>query len=413
MKGNTLYEDAQTALINNCDFLKEVVTDFLQRLLNEQFASHIGAEPYERTEGRKGQRNGSYARTLKMRVGSISLSVPRDREGAFRTELFERYQRTEKALTLTMAEMYLKGVSTRKVSAIVEELCGEGVSKSQVSELTKQLDEDFREWRERSLNKKYEYLLFDAIYLKVREGGCVESRAALICVGVDEEGHRDVIGCRVTTGEYKGEWKEFIRSLKKRGVNTPRLVISDDHDGLREAIGEEFGCMWQRCQVHYMRNFIEKLSRKRSEALTPRLRVVFQALDMEGARRAKATLIDELLEVGLNSVAEWIDETVEDCLNVLNIPEKHQKKMASTNMLERVNEEIRRRTRVIRIFPNRESSLRIVTSVCQERSEAWEGRCYLTMKLEEADGAASSAQPSRVGRRLGEQAPPASLRKTG
>lgn len=370
--------DAQSALIDDRDFLREMTGRFLQNMLEEEFADHIGVGRYQRGQERQGYRNGHYQRQLKTRVGSVELSVPRDRDGTFRTELFDRYQRSEKALVLALAEMYMHGVSTRKVTQVVEELCGHSISKSQVSELAKLLDKDLEQWRKRALSDEYAYMQLDAIYQKVREGGRVTSMATFVAVGISQLGHREILGCHVATSEHQVEWREFLRILKQRGLNTPDMVVSDDHDGLRSAIQKEFpGALWQRCQVHYMRNFSGKLNQKNKAEMIPLLRDILQAPSLEAAANCKKVLLDRLEDRGLDIVLEWIEETIDDALNVLNIPEQHRKRMRSTNMLERVNEEIRRRTRVIRIFPNRESCTRIITSVCQETSEAWEGRRYL------------------------------------
>lgn len=366
--------DGQSALINDRDFLREIAGRFLQSILDGEFMEHIAVERYQRSDKREGYRNGHYERQLKTRVGSIELLVPRDREGTFRTELFERYQRSEKALVIALAEMYLRGISTRKVSRVVEELCGHGISKSQVSELAKFLDKDLEEWRQRPLDRRYAYLLLDAIYQKVREGGRVATVATFVAIGVRHSGEREVLGCHVATSEHRVEWKEFLRSLRGRGMNMPDLVVSDDHKGLRQAIVEELtGALWQRCQVHYMRNFSGKLSRKNKSEMIPFLREVLHSGNLKVANEAKKILLERLLSNGLVEVADWIEETIDDALNALNIPEFHRKRMRSSNMLERLNEEIRRRTRVIRIFPNRASCTRIITSVCQEASESWEG----------------------------------------
>ena len=381
MKSSTAQLDAQSALINDRDFLREMTSRFLQNLLGEEFINHLGAGRYERSEERRGYRNGYYSRQLKTRVGCIELKVPRDRDGTFCTELFERYQRSEKALVLALAEMYFQGVSTRKVADVVEKLLGHEVSKSHISDLVKNLDKDLEEWRTRPLEGHYAYVQLDAIYQKVREGGRVNSVAAFIAIGINREGFREVIGCHVATGEHKAEWKGFLGSLKKRGLNTPELVASDDHDGVREAIVRELtNALWQRCQVHYARNFAGKINRKQQAELLPLLQNVLHAETLEVARKAKGQLIDRLLEKGLEETAEWIEETVDDALNVLNLTEGHRKRMRSTNMLERLNEEVRRRTRVIRIFPNRASCLRLVTAICQDRSEYWEERRYLNFE---------------------------------
>lgn len=381
MDGNTLTLNTQTPLIDDPEFLREIIGRFLQNVINEEFGKKIGAEHYQRSKERQGYRNGYYPRQIKTRVGSIELIIPRDREGNFRTELFERYQRSEKALVLTITEMYFRGISTRRVSKIVEELCGEGLSKSQVSELAKTLDNGLEKWRNRPLENNCAYLLLDALYHKVREEGRVSSIATFIAVAVNGDGSREILGCHNATSEYYTEWKGFIRDLKRRGMKVPKLVGSDDHDGLRRAIEEELtGSTWQRCQVHYSRNFAGKMGTKVKAEMVPLLKEVFEASGIEKAIERKNELIDQLEAKGLEVVARWIEETIDDTLNVFSLPEGHRKRMKSTNMLERLNEEVRRRTRVIRIFPNRDSCTRMVTAICQERSESWEGRVYLNFE---------------------------------
>ena len=373
--------DVQSALLNDRDFLRKMTGRLLQSILEEEFIEQIGADRYQRSHERQGYRNGHYDRQLKTRVGCIELSIPRDRNGMFRTELFERYQRSEKAFVLSLAEMYLQGVSTRKVTKVVEELCGHSISRSHVSDLTKLLEEELEQWRTRPLKNDYAYIQLDATYQKVREGGRVTSVATLIAIGINRNGMREVLGCHVTTSEHRVEWKQFLRTLKARGMNTPEFIVSDDHDGLRQAIIEEFnGALWQRCQVHYMRNFSGKLSQKHKAEMIPLLRCVLHAADMEAAKSAKEMLINRLLKRKLEAIADWIEETIDDTLNVLNLPEGHRKRMRSTNMLERLNEEIRRRTRIIRIFPNRASCIKIATSICQETSESWGERRYLNFE---------------------------------
>jgi len=384
MKDNMLLEEAQTALLSNSAFLKDLVGKSLQNILEEEFMSQIGAGPYQRTEERRGYRNGSYSRQVKTRVGSLELVVPRDRDGDFSTELFDRYQRSEKALTLTLVEMYLQGVSTRKVGNIVEELCGHKISKSQVSELTKKLDGDLEAWRRRPLTKDYAYIIVDALYEKVRQGGRVVSRANLVAMGVAKDGYREIIGCRTANTENGPEWKEFLRSLIDRGLNSPSLVVSDDHAGLTEAIDSLFtGSCWQRCQVHYMRNYIGKLKKSEKGKLVPMLKRVFESSDKDEALEKVKELTSKLYEKGRDEVAEWLESSIEDTLNVFSIPEKHRKKLRSSNVLERFNRELRRRTRIIGIFPNAKSCERLLTALCQESSEQWEQKMYL--RFEEED----------------------------
>jgi transposase-like protein len=384
MKDNMLLEEAQTALLSNSAFLKDLVGKSLQNILEEEFISQIGAGPYQRTEERRGYRNGSYSRQVKTRVGSLELVVPRDRDGDFSTELFDRFQRSEKALTLSLVEMYLQGVSTRKVGNIVEELCGHKVSKSQVSELTKKLDSDLEAWRRRPLTKSYAYIIVDALYEKVRQGGRVVSRANLVAMGVAKDGYREIIGCRTANTENGPEWKEFLRSLIDRGLNSPSLVVSDDHAGLTEAIDSLFtGSCWQRCQVHYMRNYIGKLKMSEKGELVPMLKRVFESSDKEEALEKVKELTSKLYEKERDEVAEWLESNIEDTLNVFSIPEKHRKKLRSSNVLERFNRELRRRTRIIGIFPNAKSCERLLTALCQESSEQWEQKMYLRFEVQD------------------------------
>jgi len=383
VKDNTLFEEAQSGLLSNSEFLKDIVAKSLQGILEEEFTAQIGAGHYQRTTERRGYRNGSYSRQVKTRVGSLELVVPRDRDGDFSTELFERYQRSEKAFVLSLVEMYIQGVSTRKVGNIVEELCGHKISKSHVSDLTKKLDQGLEAWRSRPLTKEYAYVIVDALYEKVRQGGRVISRANLVAMGVAKDGHREIIGCRTANSENGPEWKEFLKSLIDRGLNSPSLVVSDDHAGLTAAIDNLFsGTCWQRCQVHYMRNYMAKLKNKEMGELVPMLRTAFEAPDKEEALDRVKKLSSKLYEMKRDEVADWLESTIEDTLNVYSIPEKHRKKMRSSNVLERFNRELRRRTRIIGIFPNAKSCERLLTALCQEHSEIWEQKKYLDFENE-------------------------------
>lgn len=384
MNDNTLFNEAQSGLLNNNTFLKDIVAKSLQAILEEEFITQIGAGHYQRTTERNGYRNGNYSRQVKTRVGSIELVVPRDRDGNFSTELFERYQRSEKALVLSLTEMYLQGVSTRKVGNIVEELCGHKISKSHVSDLTKKMDLNLEAWRSRPLTKEYAYIIVDALYEKVRQGGRVISRANLVAMGVGKDGHREIIGCKTANDENGPEWKEFLKGLIDRGLNSPSLVVSDDHAGLTAAIESLFsGTCWQRCQVHYMRNYIAKLKKKEMGELVPMLKRTFEAKDKKEALERVKELTSKLYDMNRDEVADWLESTIEDTLNVYSIPEKHQKKLKSSNVLERFNRELRRRTRTIGIFPNAKSCERLLTALCQEHSEQWEQKKYLNFENEE------------------------------
>lgn len=378
MESNKISEQWQATLVDRPDFLKHALQNFMQRTLQEEFQKFIGADEYQRTSERKGYRNGSYERQLKTRVGSLSLSVCRDRDGEFKSELFERYQRSEKALVLGILEMYLWGVSTRNVEDIVETLCGFGVSKSQVSSLTQSLDEDLKKWRERPLTEKYIYLVFDARYEKVREGGRVVSKAFIVAIGITSEGTRDIIGCWTANSESFESWDECLRGLKERGLKGITYIVSDDNKGLRSAIAKNFqGVLWQRCQVHFMRNFLGKLAKSEQKEGIRLLKDVFAAGSREEAR-LRLKQIEEFLKLKKKDhIWKWLEENIEEALMVLDLPVEHRKKMKSTNMLERLNQELKRRSRVVRIFPNEQSCLRLLSALCQETAEGWNERQYL------------------------------------
>ena len=377
---------AREALVDDPEFLRELVEAALNRFLDAEITEHLQAKPYERSEGRAGYRNGYRSRQLKTRVGTLTLAVPMDREGTFKSELFERYQRSEKALVGTLMEMYLEGVSTRKVRDVTEVLCGTSFSKSTVSRLVGGLDGDLKAWRERPLDVTYPYLVVDARYEHVRRGGQVVSQGVLIVKGVREDGFRELLAVEVADTESEATYDGLFRRLKDRGLHGVRLVTSDDHRGLVNSIQRHFqGAAWQRCQVHIARNALGKVARKHQKALSEDIRAVFNAPSLDWARELR----DEVIERWHRShpaVAEWLETALEPGLACFAFPESHRRRIRSTNGLERFNQELKRRTRVVRIFPNPEACLRLVTALCVEQSEEWlAGRAYLDMsKLEEA-----------------------------
>jgi putative transposase len=376
--------DAQTVqeiLLDDPAFLHEIVERVLQEFLEAEMTQHIGAAPHERTDARKGHRNGYKPRTLRTRVGTLNLLVPQDREGTFSTRLFSRYQRNEKALVLALMEMYVEGVSTRKVKEVTEELCGISFSKSLVSKLAGSLDQELQAWRKRGLEAAaYPYLFVDARYEKVRVDGRVVSQGVLIVSGVRDDGFREILGVEVADTESEATYHELFRSLKARGLREVELVVSDEHEGLKAAVDRHFqGASWQRCQVHYARNLLGMVGHARRKELAEGLRGVFAAPSREMALR----LASELAERWRQShpgVAEHLEEHIEECLTCLSFPESHRRRIRTTNGLERLNQEIKRRSRVVRIFPNREACLRLVSALAVEQSEEWlTGRRYLDM----------------------------------
>jgi putative transposase len=278
-------EMVQGILLDDPAFLKEIVERVLQGLLEAEMTEHIGAAPYERTQDRKGQRNGYKPRTLRTRVGTLNLAVPQDRQGAFSTRLFARYQRNEKALCLALMQMYVEGVSTRKVKEVTEELCGTSFSKSLVSQLASSLDSELEAWRNRRLEAEaYPYLYVDARYEKVRVDGRVVNQGVLLVSAVRDDGMREILGVEVADTESEATYHELFRSLKRRGLSGVELVVSDDHEGLKSALARHFqGASWQRCQVHYARNLLGMVGYARRKDLAEGLRGVFAATSRDVA----------------------------------------------------------------------------------------------------------------------------------
>jgi putative transposase len=370
-------------LLDDPTFLKEIVERVLQELLEAEMTEHIGAAPYERTHKRTGQRNGYKPRALRTRVGTLNLLVPQDREGTFSTRLFSRYQRNEKALVLALMEMYVDGVSTRKVKDITEELCGTSFSKSLVSSLAGQLDSELGAWRSRPLEAEaYPYVFVDARYEKARTNGRVVSHGVLIVCAVREDGMREILAVEVADTESEATYQELFRSLKRRGLKGVELVVSDDHEGLKSAVCRHFqGAAHQRCQVHYQRNLLGMVGHAKRKELGADLRAIFAAPAREEALRIASSVAQKWRGKGIEKVAEHLEEHIEECLSCLAFPESHRRRIRTTNSLERLNQEIKRRTRVVRIFPNRESCLRLVSALAVEVSEEWvTGRRYLDME---------------------------------
>jgi len=372
----------QRAMLDDPEFLKGIVQGVLQQFLDTEMTAQLGAAPHERSDERRGYRCGFYERTLTTRVGRITLRVPRDREGRFSTQLFARYQRSEKAFVLALLEMYVQGVSTRKVASITEELCGAEVSKSQVSSLAAGLDAELAIWRGRPLQAYYPCVFVDATWLKVRRDGRVCNDAALIAVGVRNSGHREVLGIALADSESETSWNDLFRCLRNRGVEEVGLVVSDDHRGLIKALGRHFhGAGWQRCQVHLMRNLIGKTPKRRLGQTMALLKDVLSAQDRAEANRRLVKMVKEVSSWDA-SLADWLEEAVPDALTLHDWPTGHHRHIRSTNMLERYHGELKRRTRVVRIFPNREAALRLVTALMMEQDEEWTtGRRYLNPDL--------------------------------
>lgn len=345
---------SKAVLLADPDFLKEIVRATVQEMLEAEMTDALGAAKGERTEARRGYRSGSCPRTLVTRVGKLELRVPQDRAGRFSTELFARYQRSEQALVSSLAEMYVQGVSTRKVKAITEELCGHAFSASAISEINKTLDDRLAAFAARRLEEAFPYLILDARYERVREGGVVRSQAH-IAIGVDWEGRRQILAVEISGRESRSSRGDFLRGLIARGLHGVELVVADDHAGLRAAIRETLPeAAYQRCYVHFLRNALDHLPRKADDDCLQELRWLYDRRDLAEARADLAARLTKW-EARYPRLTAWAEEAIEETLTFYHLPRRHHKHLKSTNMLERLNEEIKRRTHVVRIFPNAES----------------------------------------------------------
>jgi putative transposase len=364
------------------DGLKELLREVLQEVLEQEMADALGAEKGERTPGRVGYRSGYYRRSLVTRVGKLELRIPQDRQGHFSTQIFERYQRSEKALVSALAEMYIQGVSTRKVKAITEELCGHAFSASAISAVNKTLDENLERFAKRPLEEAYPYLIVDARYEKVRQDGVIRSQAVQIAIGINDEGRRQILAVELANRESQTSWKDMLLELKSRGLRGVEFVVSDDHPGLKRAIAEVIPeAVWQRCYVHFLRNAGDHLPRKAQDDCLQELRWLYDRRDLSEAQKDLAQWLERWGQK-YPKLCEWAEENIGETLTFYHLPLQHHKHLKSTNMLERLNEEIKRRTRVVRIFPNEASCLRLLRALAAETHEDWlEASRYLNMDL--------------------------------
>jgi len=366
---------------------KTVLTIFFNQLMEQQRNDYIQADHYERNEERQSQRNGYYHREFTTRVGTLELRVPRTRDGKFTPNLFERYQRSEQALVLTMIEMVVSGVSTRKVTKAIEIITdGQTVSKSLVSKLMRQLDPIVQEWRTRSLaDVTYPFIMCDAIYTKVRENHRVVSKGIYITLGFDAEGNRSILGFDVKSDESESNWSAVFEQLKKRGLTGVKLVVSDAHPGLVNAVQSTFlGTSWQRCQAHFIRNIFDKLPKKTATDIKDEVKAIFKAPDIDIARERKTIFIAKYGDdQRMASACDVLEDGFEDTMQVMALPENIRRRLRTTNILERLNEEVRRRERVVRIFPNCDSVVRIIGALLMEHDEDWASspRKYLEFDL--------------------------------
>ena len=367
-------------LLQEDDTIRALLGTTVQQVLEAEMDESLGASKSERTSGRRGYRSGYYGRKLTTRVGTLELRVPQDREGLFRTEVFSRYQRSEKALLLALAEMYVQGVSTRKVRAVTEELCGHGFSASSVSAITTQMDAELEKFMSQPLEQEYPYLILDARYERVRECGVIRSRAVLVAIGIDWEGRRRVLAVELANRESQSSWKDFLIGLKQRGLCGVHLVVTDDHDGLKKAVAEVLPtALWQRCYVHFLRNALDHLPRSADRSCLQELRWLYERRDATEARTD--------LQVWLGrwqskhpKLCAWVEANIEETFAFYRLPQPHHKHLKSTNLLERLNQEFKRRTHIVRIFTDEACCLRLIRALAVEIHEEWiDGSRYLNM----------------------------------
>jgi len=363
------------------DILPELIRIVVNAAMQAERQQYLKAAPYQRTPEREGYANGYKPKTVQTRVGDITFSVPQVRDGDFYPEALEKGLRSERALTLALAEMYVQGVSTRKVKAITEQLCGVSVSSMQVSNAASLLDSELEKWRERPLNE-YAYLYLDAYYEQVREDGQVRHLAVLVAVGVNMAGKRDILGVSVSLSEHEVHWRTFLEQLKTRGLGGIQLIVSDDHAGLKAARLAVFGSIpWQRCQFHLQQNAQAYVPHKELQSeVAEDIRTIFQAPDRATAEAYLAKTVHKY-EKTASRLAAWMADNIPEGLTVFAFPVAHRRRIRTTNSVERLHREVRRRARVVSIFPNQASCLRLVSAVLNEISEEWlTGRVYLSFE---------------------------------
>jgi putative transposase len=367
----------------------EVIPELIRIVLNTAMQAerqqHLRAAPYQHSPERRGHANGYKPKTMMTRLGEITFDIPQVREGGFYPQALEKGLRSERALHLTLAEMYVQGVSTRKVSAIIEQLCGSSVSSTTVSQASAKLDETLEVWRNRPLGEMV-YLYLDARYEKVRQDGQIRDAAILLALGVDPRGRRHVLGVSVSLSEAEIHWRTFLQSLTSRGMSGVRLIVSDDHSGLKAARRAVFGGVpWQRCQFHLQQNAGAHVPRQSMKAeVAADIRKIFNAPDRPTAEMYLTQIVQKYAKTA-SKLADWLEKNIPEGLTVLAFPVAHQRRLRTTNMVERLNREIHRRTRVVTIFPNEKSCLRLISAFLVERDEDWQvlDRLYLSFQAED------------------------------
>jgi putative transposase len=373
--------------IDDPEFFYQVIHNTVQELLEAEMTEYLGANPHERSLTRQGYRSGHRPRSLNTRVGKLQLDVPCERTGKFHTKLFNHYQRSEQAFILALQEMYLQGVSTRRVEKITEQLCSMPISASTVSRIAAKLDTELDSWRKRPLIEEYPLLIIDARYENVRTNERVTNQAVLIVTGVSIKGKREIIGVYIANTENETSWSLVFRDLIQRGLHGVRMVVSDDHKGIKAAIARYFQeGQWQRCQRHFMTNARDMVAKKERKALTRDLHSIFDAPSLNHARARLKEVLDQW-RPGHEELVDWLEDNIEETMAYFHFPPGFRVQIRTTNMLERFNQELKRRSEVIRVFPNAESCLRLMTALAMEQTMEWAcQKQYLDMKeLEEWD----------------------------
>jgi putative transposase len=376
------YTFAEEIAEKGLEAIPEMMRVLINNAMQVERSRYLQAEQYERTKDRKGHANGFKPKTIQTRIGNITFAVPQVREGGFYPSALEKGLRSERALTITLAEMYVQGVSTRKVKTITEQLCGIEVSATQVSRATAQLDEVLQEWRERPLGE-ISYLFVDARYEKIREAGQVRDAAVLVASGITPEGERQILGVSVSLSEHETHWKAFLKSLKERGLHGIKLIISDDHEGLGAARRAVFGGIpWQRCQFHLQQNAGAYLPRQSMRLeVAADIRAIFNAPDRKTAEELLQSAIQKYA-ISAPRLSSWLENNLFEGFLVFDFPLEHRRTIRTTNSLERINKELRRRTRVVGVFPNQASCLRLVSALLMETCEEWQiGKHFCTGKF--------------------------------
>lgn len=369
----TLCQDEILQLLsdNREDAFRQLLTESLNSILQAESTAQLGAEPYERSTTRSDSRNGARTRELKTRIGTIALTVPRHRNAPFHTLVFDNYSRSEAALVTTMAEMVVNGVSTRKVSKVMETLCGTNYSKSTVSEACKGLDKAVASFKKRPLEDNYKFLYVDATYFKVRGEHRIGSKAMMVALAITDEGKREILGFEIYDNESKETWKLFLESLKQRGLKDPKMITSDAHDGIIYAISRIFpNTPWQRCQTHFSRNILSHAPGKYQKAIHAALLDMYNSKTIEEARAKRDIIIDEYTDIASKAM-ECLDNGFEEVMTVMELPAGYRKFLRTSNHLERLNKELKRRSRVIGVFPNEGSLNRIIGSVLIELNDVY------------------------------------------